>query len=212
MPILELGWATIHHHGDAWHQHHMLRKKVFIDRMGWDVPSEEGCEFDQYDTPASRYLIWVDEAKIVKGAVRLMPTTGAYMAKDLWPEMFDGPPPSRKETWEITRFCCDQDLEPAERSRVVSGIVEAIQTFGLKNQISSFIAVMPIAMFRASIKPTGCRYELIGPTLTIDGRPTGAARIPVDAKIRHNIRAIALAREMKRLNKVTGADPRLLPA
>ena len=210
MSILELGWATVHQYGDAWFKHHQLRHKVFINRMNWDVPSAEGCEYDQYDTPASRYLLWVDHDQEVRGAVRLMPTTVPYMARDMWPEMFVGEPPNSDDIWEITRFCCDQDLEPDKRARVVTGIVEAIQIFGLKRKISNYVAVMPLSMFRMSIKPTGCAYELIGPKLSIDGRPTGAARIPVSAKNRQRIRAVALAHEIRARSR--GHDPDKVPA
>lgn len=197
MPVKELSWSTIHLHGDAWLQHHRLRKEVFIERMGWGVPSANGLEYDQYDTPAAKYLLSLDDAQKVVAAVRLMSTTRSYMAADLWPEMFDGPSPRDPRIWEITRFCSSSDLSATERAEAVTEIIEAIQIFGLRRRISHFIAVMPLAMFNRSIKRAGCAYELTGEPLLIDKRRTGLAKIPVSRENLHSIRVTALARRMR---------------
>lgn len=197
LAIIELKWATAHLNGDAWFQHHRLRRKVFIERMAWDIPQADGAEFDQYDTPASRYILWVGADRQVRGAVRLVPTTMPYMSADLWPEMLGGHQPRDPRVWEATRFCCDHDLPARERSRVISGLVEGCQRFGIRNSIDHFIGVMPLVIFKKCLGANGCDFEILGPTMKIERFETGAARIPVSAKILGRVRAIALAREME---------------
>ncbi|MBW3243689.1 GNAT family N-acetyltransferase [Epibacterium sp. DP7N7-1] len=212
LSILELKWATAHLNGDAWFQHHVLRRKVFIDRMAWGIPQADGAEYDQYDTPASWYILWMSESGRVQGAVRLVPTTMPYMSLDLWPEMLGGHQPKDPKVWEATRFCCDHDLGPHERARVISGLVEGCQRFGLKNGIDHYIGVMPVMIFKRSLGASGCDFEILGPTQKIEGLETGAARIPVSAKILRRIRVISLAREMKILERDRADDPDPDPA
>ena len=34
-----------------------LRHRLFVERNGWQVPSHDGMEYDQFDTPAAVYLV-----------------------------------------------------------------------------------------------------------------------------------------------------------
>lgn len=206
MAILEIRWANAHQHGDAWYQHHLLRQKVFIDRMGWDIPSANGAEYDQYDTPASWYILWKNELGVVQGSVRLVPTTMPYMALDLWPEMLGNHRPRDASIWEATRFCCDHDLTARERSRVVSGLIEGCQRFGLKRGIDHFIGVMPLMIFKRSLKASGCEYELLGEVKKIGRFETGAAKLKVSAKILKRVRVIALSNEIRYLEKMRAEE------
>ena len=62
------------------------RHETFIERNNWDLPQADGMEFDQYDTPASRWIA-VHEFGHVLAGVRLTPTTArcgiyTYMIRD----------------------------------------------------------------------------------------------------------------------------------
>jgi acyl homoserine lactone synthase len=82
-----------------------LRDKVFRERLAWDVTSQDGCERDWYDDFCPVYLIANDDDGHVEGCWRLLPTTGPYMLRDVFPVLLDGhPAPSAEDVWEISRF------------------------------------------------------------------------------------------------------------
>lgn len=90
MPVICLNWETAHMHGETWISHHRLRHRLFVERQGWEVPTVRDLEYDEFDTPAAQYLIWIDSKGETRGAARLLPTTRPYMVKKLWPELIPG--------------------------------------------------------------------------------------------------------------------------
>ena len=49
---------NVHEFGPAFHSQFRLRYGGFVERQQYDVSVYDGMEFDQYDTPASRYLVY----------------------------------------------------------------------------------------------------------------------------------------------------------
>jgi acyl homoserine lactone synthase len=74
MATICLAWDTIHLHGEAWISHHRLRHRAFVERQGWDVPSCRGIEYDSFDTPEARYVLWSMARARACGSGRLIPT------------------------------------------------------------------------------------------------------------------------------------------
>jgi len=106
MAVLEMCWRTAHLHGEAWISSHRLRKKIFVERQGWEVPVDEDLEYDEFDNPKAKYIMWLDDAGEARGVVRLLPTTSTYMIEKLWPDLVDGELPKAPNVWEATRFGC----------------------------------------------------------------------------------------------------------
>ena len=46
---ISFGFSELHKHGSAFFDFLALRKKVFVDDLGWDVPHDDTLEMDQYD-------------------------------------------------------------------------------------------------------------------------------------------------------------------
>jgi acyl homoserine lactone synthase len=83
-----------------------LRARVFRDRLGWDVPVVDGKERDKFDDEGPVYLIYADdEAREVKGCLRLLPTTGPTVLTEFFadtlPEAAEFSAPT---IWECTRL------------------------------------------------------------------------------------------------------------
>jgi acyl homoserine lactone synthase len=58
-------------------------------------------EYDQYDTPAATYLVWLDGSGVARGCVRVTPTDRPYMIRDNWPEMCETRPlPDSLSEWK----------------------------------------------------------------------------------------------------------------
>jgi acyl homoserine lactone synthase len=89
------------------HSMFVARKEVFKDRMGWDVIVADGEERDIYDDLNPLYILSVDPATGAPiGSLRLLPTTGRTMLKDVFVNHFDEPVDvSSPVIWECTRFC-----------------------------------------------------------------------------------------------------------
>lgn len=179
MPVMCLSWESAHLHGEAWISHHRLRHRIFVERQGWEVPEYNGLEYDQFDTPAARYVLWLDEHHEARGVTRLIPTTQPYMIQVLWPELIDGPLPRTPTIWEATRFGCDRDLDPPTRRRVIAELICGCQEFGIANGISKYVGVMPTAVFRHVIAAAGCPVTQLGPVRRMKDHDIAAAHIEV---------------------------------
>ncbi|MGA2286886.1 acyl-homoserine-lactone synthase [Bradyrhizobium sp.] len=160
MTVLVLSWENAHLHGEAWISHHRLRHQIFVGRQSWDVPTYNSLEYDQFDTPAARYLVWIDDNGQARGVARLLPTTRPYMIKSLWPELLQHSPPETETIWEATRFGCDRSLTPSTRRRVVAELICGCLEFGLANGISQYLGLMPVAVFNHVIMAAGCKVEI----------------------------------------------------
>ena len=58
-------FCDLHRHGSAFVDFLALRKKMFVDTLGWDVPHNERLEMDQYDTPLAHYSVAVMDGQVV---------------------------------------------------------------------------------------------------------------------------------------------------
>lgn len=88
---------------------HRFRKRVFSDRMAWDVHiTAQGLEIDQFDLPEAIYILALNDAHQVIGTWRLLPTSGPTMIRDVWPEFLDTiAMPESPDVWEASRFAVD---------------------------------------------------------------------------------------------------------
>ncbi|MEO3415910.1 acyl-homoserine-lactone synthase [Roseovarius sp. CAU 1744] len=99
---------------------HRLRKRVFVEDMGWQVPFDEDLEIEQYDCAETVYLI-AHDTKFggVLGGARLLKTTHvsadettSYMIRDAYFGRLPGipaticreTPPLDDDVWELTRI------------------------------------------------------------------------------------------------------------
>jgi len=80
---------------------HRLRRKVFHERMGWDVAVIRQWEIDGFDVFDPLYLLSVDHNDRVVGSLRLLPTTGFTMINDVFSDLLpDGNPIHSPLIWE----------------------------------------------------------------------------------------------------------------
>eukprot|EP01037_Dinobryon_pediforme_P025485 gene25485-27658_t len=82
------------------------RYAVFVERLGWELPgANDGIEIDQFDRPDTIHVIARDEAGVVCGCARLLPTVRPYLLSDVFPElMCNEPLPQTADVWELSRF------------------------------------------------------------------------------------------------------------
>lgn len=85
-----------------------LRRRIFRDRLNWNVPACGDLEIDIYDAIDPTYLIVLSEQQDLLGCVRLLPTTGPNMLADTFSSLLGGSNAPRDEAiLESSRFCVD---------------------------------------------------------------------------------------------------------
>jgi N-acyl-L-homoserine lactone synthetase len=92
-------------------RHHLgaFRHKVFVQRLHWEIPGvshDATSEWDEFDGGSTVHLVALSADDEVRGCARLMPTTGPYLLRDVFPELAgqSGAPPSSTSIWEMSRF------------------------------------------------------------------------------------------------------------
>jgi len=94
------------------------RAETFSDRLGWEVVVSHGRERDAFDDANPLYLVSVDpDTEEYWGSLRLLPTTGPNMLRDVFPQLLDGDYLESATIWESSRICAAAVAGQPERSR-----------------------------------------------------------------------------------------------
>ncbi len=180
---------NVHEFGKAFHSQFRLRYGGFIERQHYDVSVYKGLEFDKYDTPASRYLVYHTDNGEALGVSRLTPTALSCMLKDLWPHLVEDKALLNSDTvWEGTRYCIAKDVSPPLRQRIVHEMASAYLEFGLSLGLQRIIGLMPTYIYRSVFERPGIEMEYLGPVELIGRHRCRAVAIPVNAQQLANVR------------------------
>lgn len=185
-----LSFSNLHQSGELFVNYLRARKEVFIDQKGWNLPQEDGMEFDQYDTAKARWVVLHEYGEVLAG-VRIAPTTAqcgqhSYMIRDAQKGVLNDLPfdvlyfeaPVRDDIWEATRlFVCPS--VPAERrvrinTLLLQGMAQAAREVGATH----VLGIVP-AIFRRWMARLGMTATPVGPVMTIDGDKVQAALMNV---------------------------------
>lgn len=146
---------------------HKMRAQVFRDRLMWDVSVVNGLEHDEFDEENPLYLVSLDETSgIVQGSLRLLPTTGPNMLRDVFPILLDEENVVESANiWEVSRFAIAPHAElPAagrKLSYVTGELLAGIVEVGLTSGLSEVVAVFDARMIRI-FRRGGYPPEIIG--------------------------------------------------
>ena len=142
-------------------------------RRGWSI--------DQYDTPASRWVVVHDDAGRVLAGNRLTPTTTrcgiySYMIRDAQRGLLDtipehllwDPAPVSETIWESSRLFVSHDVPAAIRrqvhARLIAELGAACRTVGANHCLTLLAATRPRWAGRVGVK-----MRAMGPVMDIDG-------------------------------------------
>ena len=183
-------------HLGSLHQMHRIRKAVFKDRLGWDVNVSGGLEIDEYDALGPSYLLSIDRSGTLNGCVRLLPTTGPNMLRDIFPSFVTKAAlPCGERVWEASRFAVSRNSTAAEPgiSQTTYDLLTGVLKFGLSNGISMIACVVDVRMERI-LKRAGWQLERLGPAQRIGNTIAMAGQLEVSAQILRKLEArVALA-------------------
>ena len=152
MQVTALSFNNFHLHGELFKNVLRARHESFIVERRWDLPQTEGMEFDQYDTPESRWIA-VHEGGQVLGGFRLTPTTAkcgiySYMIRDAQRGILGSDIPQNllydeapvlPHFFELSRFFKASHLSTSARVQVQIKLVQALidtrDTLGVRSII-----------------------------------------------------------------------------
>ena len=170
---------------------HRIRKAVFKDRLGWDVAVSGELEVDEYDALEPSYLLSIDRRGIVNGCVRLLPTTGPNMLRDIFPSFVTkAAVPRGERVWEASRFAVSRNTSAAEAglSQTTYDLLIGVLEFGLSKGISTIACVVDVRMERI-LRRAGWQLERLGPAHRIGNTIAMAGQLSVSAQILRELEA-----------------------
>ena len=145
-----------------------LRKRVFFDELGWDVPIKGDRERDRYDDHRPVYLIWCsDDRRTLYASLRLMPTTGPTLLHDVFSRTFGNDVDlSAPGIWEATRMCVDVealrlDHPEIDLMRAMSLMVALICEVAVDKGIHTVVSNYEPQIARV-YKRAGAKFDEIG--------------------------------------------------
>ncbi|PUB13171.1 acyl homoserine lactone synthase [Yoonia sediminilitoris] len=203
MENITFNLAQMHQYGSAFYDFLGLRKRFFVDQLGWDIPHDGTVEMDQYDNPLAYYSLVLRDGKVIGGA-RAMATTAqwgshTYMLRDAVagkligiPENIIKQPMVEKTVWECTRVVISDEVDThADRSLCLSYIVDGLVDQATEHGATEMMALCPPSFARA-LRKLGYGANLIGQPYvnSDDGRRYVAMSMPAK---RREVRTANLA-------------------
>jgi len=181
-----LSFHNMHNHGELFVNLFKARRDSFITQNNWDLPETDGMEYDQYDTPASRWIAVHEQGQVLAG-IRLTPTTAkcgmySYMIRDAQKGMLDSIPsnllnfeaPVDEHIWESSRVFVARDVPAKLRVRVQADLMAEMMSTARVLGATQILGLVP-AVWSRWISRLCLNAEAAGPSMEIDGTKSQVA-------------------------------------
>jgi acyl homoserine lactone synthase len=144
------------------------RAQIFGTRLGWEVQVKDGYERDRFDDLNPLYLVSVDpRSGEYWGSLRLLPTTGPNMLRDVFPQLLEeGEVVESATIWESSRICAVAAAGQPDRTKngvgyVLSELIAGIGEVAFLAGLTQIVSVFDARMLRV-LKSVGSEPEVIG--------------------------------------------------
>lgn len=194
MQTTTLSFQNMHFHGALFTNVLKARRESFIVQRKWDLPEVDGMEFDQYDTPLSRWIAVHQFGRVLAG-VRMTPTTArcgiySYMIRDAQRGLLDSIPagllygeaPVAPHVWEASRVFIAHDVPASIRMHVQANLMAEMVRTAREEGASQLIGLCPKAWMRW-MRRLGYSTEHVGPCLDIGGSDNQAIMMNLAASL-----------------------------
>lgn len=194
MEVTTLSYTNLHNHGRLFANMFRARHQTFIVQNKWDLPHADGMEFDQYDTPASRWVAVHQNGKVMAG-VRLTPTTHqcgiySYMIRDAQLGLLNDIPenllfetaPVDTHIWESSRVFVSEDVPAKMRFRVQMQLIHQMVVSARELGATSVIGLIPNNSIRLA-RRVGLDCIPAGPVMDIGGMRSVCVNINMATKM-----------------------------
>jgi acyl homoserine lactone synthase len=160
------------------------RHKIFIERLGWPLPVENGMERDQFDHPNTHYVVACEPSGAICGCARLLPTTEPYLLGEVFPHMLGGVPvPRTHEVWELSRFAAasTDSNSMIDAPRNTRNLLAAAVKSAAEQGATRLIFVSYLGTERL-LHRMGVHAHRAGPPTLVDGKRIFACWIEIDTQ------------------------------
>ncbi|MFU4573628.1 nucleotide disphospho-sugar-binding domain-containing protein [Pseudomonas aeruginosa] len=130
------------------------------------------CAHDQFDHPQTRYIVAMGRQGIC-GCARLLPTTDAYLLKEVFAYLCSETPPSDPSVWELSRYAASAADDPQLAMKIFWSSLQCAWYLGA----SSVVAVTTTAMERYFVR-NGVILQRLGPPQKVKGETLVAISFP----------------------------------
>ena len=195
MEATTLSFENLHNYGELFANLLRARRQSFIEKNKWDLPEALGMEYDQYDTPASRWVAVHDQAGTVLAGIRLTPTTArcgiyTYMIRDAQRGLLDSIPedllyyeaPVADHIWESSRVFVSNATPANMRRRVHLGLMQEMSTAARNLGATQLLGLIPANWPRWAPR-CGINAEAAGRVMEIDGIANQCVSIDLTTKL-----------------------------
>jgi N-acyl-L-homoserine lactone synthetase len=161
---------------------HHHRKRIFVDRLGWELPSKGSwLEVDEFDNDDAVYIMAVSsDGSSHLGSVRVLPTTGPHMLNTLFAGLCPGGAPAGQGVWEISRLVATPEgADGRNILRVHRLLAMGIVEFGRINGVERFTLVAESHRMPALLS-IGWRVLPLSLPIDADGCQIEAAEILIE--------------------------------
>jgi len=194
MEVTTLSFENMHNHGELFANLFRARHQAFIVQNKWDLPQANGMEFDQYDTPASRWVAVHENGRVLAG-IRLTPTTHrcgiySYMIRDaqlgllssIPSNLLDFEAPVADHIWESSRVFVSDCVPARDRLRVQLQLRQEMVISARNLGATAVLGLIPESSRRIG-RRVGLECEPAGPLLDFDGLPCVCVTINMASKM-----------------------------
>jgi len=194
MEVTTLSYTNLHNHGELFANMFRARHRTFIVQNKWDLPQADGMEFDQYDTPASRWVAVHKNGEVMAG-VRLTPTTHrcgiySYMIRDAQLGLLDSIPdnllfeqaPVNEHIWESSRVFVSDQVQAKMRLRVQMQLIHQMVVTAREMGATSVLGLIPENSPRLA-RRVGLDCVPAGPVMDIGGMRSVCVNINMATKM-----------------------------
>jgi N-acyl-L-homoserine lactone synthetase len=180
MQTTTLSFDNLHNHGTLFTNVLRARHESFIVHRKWDLPQYQGMEFDQYDTPQSRWIAVHEFGQVLAG-IRLTPTTAAcgiysYMIRDAQNGLLGSIPqdlmyeeaPVADHIWETSRIFIAHHVPASKRGEIQRDLMAEMVRSAAKSGATQLLGLCP-SVWSRWMRRIGYECVEAGPKMTIEG-------------------------------------------
>jgi acyl-homoserine lactone synthase len=157
------------HNREAFHvqleEMYRIRHDIYVGRRGWKaLERPDGRDVDQFDRENTVYLLGLEPGGHVTAGLRLNPTTGPHLIRDVFPHTItEGSIPVGDSIYEFTRWFVAKDRVSKEENRRVAGeLLVAMLEYGRSIGLTH-ISLCCDSFFLKTMAETRWDFRRLGP-------------------------------------------------
>ncbi|RJF94671.1 GNAT family N-acetyltransferase [Oleomonas cavernae] len=190
--------------GRLLHAMHAMRHQVFVAEKHWSLPvpaAQEGLEADQFDGPATVYLIRRDETGAVIASMRMLATTAPHTLTHVFRHLVTAALPTGPGVWESSRGCVRADHRNAldRRGHPAGDVLCAMLELALLREVHTITFVVTQRVWEM-FSALGWTMERLGDSDVLDGEVTFPGLVRVNlATLKRTRAAFAISEPLLRI-------------